>query len=267
MDSITNAHEAIDRREWLGAMGLSALALAAGSSASIAATQPAGQPAGAATTTTGNPLGYDANTGLYVLPPLPYAFDALEPHIDAQTMELHHDKHHASYVKGLNDALQGLADVRQGKGNAAQVKGLTHSLAFNGSGHFLHTIFWNNMAPAGHGGGGQPEGQLAQMINTAFGSFDQGWNQFAAAATSVEGGGWGLLVYEPIARRLLIMQAEKHQNLTAWGVIPLLVLDVWEHAYYLKYQNKRADYVAAFKNVINWPDVANRLATAMGLGA
>lgn len=199
----------------------------------------------------------------YELPPLPYAYDALEPHIDEQTMHLHHDKHHLAYVNGLNKAEDELAKARD-EGNFGLIKHWEREAAFHGSGHFLHSIFWPNMAPAGSGGGGQPGGDLANQINQDFGGFDKFKAQFTAAANAVEGSGWALLVWEPEGRHLSILTAEKHQNLTQWGVVPLLVLDVWEHAYYLKYQNQRPAYVEAFWNVVNWADVAERYTAARG---
>jgi len=195
------------------------------------------------------------------LNPLPYAYDALEPYIDEQTMRLHHDLHHKAYVDGLNKAEGMLAQARE-KGDFALTKHWEREAAFHGSGHFLHNIFWPNMAPAGNGGGGQPSGELATIIAADFGSFDAFHKQFTAAATQVEGSGWGILAYRPVDDTLVILTAEKHQNLTQWGVIPLLVLDVWEHAYYLKYQNKRAEYITNFFEVINWSDVAERFASA-----
>jgi len=199
----------------------------------------------------------------YELPPLPYGYDALEPYIDEQTMHLHHDIHHLGYVNGLNTALQKLADARKA-GDFALVKHWEREAAFHGSGHFLHAIFWPNMAPAGRGGGGEPTGDLANQINRDFGSFEAFKSQFLAASNAVEGSGWGILAWEPEAGQLVILTAEKHQNLTQWGVTPLLVLDVWEHAYYLKYQNKRAEYTKAFFNIINWSNVAQRFAQAKG---
>lgn len=190
----------------------------------------------------------------YELPALPYAYDALEPHIDEQTMHLHHDIHHKGYVDGLNKALDMLDAARSG-GDFGLVKHWERESAFHGSGHFLHTIFWQNMGPSK---GGEPGGALRQQIDTDFGSFEAMRKQFSAAATAVEGSGWAMLVWEPNAGQLEVLTAEKHQNLTQWGVVPLLVLDVWEHAYYLKYQNKRAAYVEAFWNVVNWDDVAAR---------
>jgi len=245
----------MDRREMLGSLGAGAAGFAF-----------AGMTAGAHGAEGHDPpVGWDPKTKSYVLPPLPYAYDALEPAIDEQTMRLHHDKHHAGYVRGLNTALEHLAEIRAGRRDAKEVQAVSRNLAFHGSGHFLHVLFWRNMAPAGAGGGGQPTGSMREMIDLSFGSFDRFWSHFAAASKSVEGSGWGLLVFEPRAQALMVMQAEKHQNLTAWGVIPLLAIDVWEHAYYLKYQNDRGAYVDAFKSIINWDFVSHRLEHAMEL--
>ncbi|MFQ5844994.1 MAG: superoxide dismutase [Planctomycetota bacterium] len=189
----------------------------------------------------------------YALPPLPYAYDALEPRIDEQTMRLHHDKHHAGYVRGLNGALRKLEAAR-GAGDFAAVKHLSRDLAFHASGHLLHTVFWSVMTPKQT----PPGGDLKRALDRDFGSVDSFKAHFGAAAKKVEGSGWGILGYEPLSGRLLVLQAEKHQNLTAWGVAPLLVVDVWEHAYYLKY------YVSAFFNVVNWDEVGRRLAAAAG---
>ena len=199
----------------------------------------------------------------YELPPLPYAYNALEPSIDEQTMRLHHDKHHLAYVNGLNNALDKLEAARAA-GDFALVKHWSREAAFHGSGHFLHAIFWPNMAPAGNGGGGEPSGSLAEQIKKDFGSFAAFKAQFSVAANAVEGSVWALLVWEPAGGQLEVLQAEKHQNLSQWGVRPLLVLDVWEHAYYLKYQNNRGAYVEAWWNVVNWSDVADRFKTAQG---
>ncbi len=196
--------------------------------------------------------------GEYVLPPLPYAYNSLEPHIDEQTMQLHHDKHHLAYVNGLNSALKALAAARE-SGDYNLVQYYTGQIAFHGSGHILHAIFWNNMSPDKQSG---PSGDLAKAIDRDFGNFEKFKAHFSAAANKVEGSGWAVLAYEPLGKQLVVLQAEKHQNLTQWGVLPLLVLDVWEHAYYLKYQNRRADYVNAFFNVINWKNVAERYVQA-----
>jgi len=197
------------------------------------------------------------------LPPLPYDYKALEPYIDEQTMHLHHDIHHKGYVDGLNNAEKKLAEARAA-GDYALVKHWSREAAFHGSGHFMHAMFWPNMAPAGKGGGGEPTGALAEQIKKDFGSFDAFKKHYSAAAVAVEGSGWAVLAWQPQGNQLVILQSEKHQQLTQWGVVPLLVCDVWEHAYYLKYQNKRAAYVEAWWNVANWADVAARLAKARG---
>jgi Fe-Mn family superoxide dismutase len=197
------------------------------------------------------------------LPPLPYDYKALEPYIDEQTMHLHHDIHHKGYVDGLNNAEKKLAEARAA-GDYALVKHWSREAAFHGSGHFMHALFWPNMAPAGKGGGGEPTGALAEQIKKDFGSFDAFKKHYSAAAVAVEGSGWAVLAWQPQGKQLVILQSEKHQQLTQWGTVPLLVLDVWEHAYYLKYQNKRAAYVEAWWNVVNWADVAARFAKARG---
>jgi len=194
--------------------------------------------------------------GQYTLPPLPYGYDALEPMYDEQTLKIHHDKHHAAYVKGLNDALAKLDNARKAKDFTA-VKAASIDLAFNGSGHILHSLFWHSMKPGGNGG--QMPAELKAALDESFGSADSAQTQFAAAAKAVEGSGWGVLAFEPVAQKLLILQCEKHQNLTIWGVVPLLVCDVWEHAYYLKYQNNRAEWVDNFMKLANWDFAAERL--------
>ncbi|KIL42233.1 hypothetical protein SD70_01410 [Gordoniibacillus kamchatkensis] len=199
--------------------------------------------------------------GGHHLPPLPYGYDALEPHIDEATMRLHHDKHHRSYVEGLNRAEKKLAAAREA-GDFALVKHWERELAFHGAGHNLHTLFWSAMSPKG---GGRPNGALAAAIDGSFGSFEKFHSHFSEAANQVEGGGWALLVWCPRSWRLEILQAEKHQNLSQQDVVPLLPLDVWEHAYYVKYRNERAKYVAAWWNVVNWPFVEERFAKARQL--
>lgn len=202
----------------------------------------------------------------YTLPPLPYDYDALEPHIDAQTMKLHHDIHHNGYVKGLNKAISGLEAARSSGSadDAGKIPNLTTALAFHGSGHALHTVFWSNMKK---NGGGSPKGTLAGAINRDFGSLSNLQTQFNTAATKVQGSGWGMLAWEPLSGRMIVLGVEKHQNHTVFGCVPLLVIDVWEHAYYLKYQNKRGSYVNAFWNVVNWSNVAQRHDAAMRLTA
>ncbi len=198
------------------------------------------------------------------LPKLAYDYAALEPHIDATTMTIHHGKHHQAYVDGLNKAEEGLMKARE-SGDFAAVQQLSRLVAFHGGGHANHTIFWNNLAPAGKGGGGEPSGDLAEAINRDFGGFDKFKKHFSAAATAVEGNGWGVLAWHPLLGKLYIETMMNQQNLTVIGSIPLLMLDVWEHAYYLKYQNKRADYVNAFWNVANWKDAERRFAEAVNV--
>ena len=192
--------------------------------------------------------------GGHQLPPLPYAYNALEPVISEEIMRLHHLKHHQSYVNGLNKAERELKKSRE-NGNFDLIKHWERELAFNGAGHYLHTIFWTIMSPEG---GGQPSNELSKAINAAFGSFDKFKVQFSQAAEHVEGGGWAILVWSPRAQRLEILTAEKHQNLTQWDVIPLLVLDVWEHAYYLQYKNERAKYIENWWGIVNWKEVGKR---------
>jgi Fe-Mn family superoxide dismutase len=194
------------------------------------------------------------------LPPLPYPYEALEPNIDEQTMRLHHDIHHAGYVNGLNNAEAKLAAARSA-GDFSLIKHWSREAAFHGSGHLLHSIFWPNMIAASEAKAA-PEGALAEAIDRDFGSFEAFKAQFIAASAAVEGSGWGILAYRPDDGTLVVLTAEKHQNLTQWGVAPLLVLDVWEHAYYLKYQNRRGEYIKNFFNIINWDDVARRYAEA-----
>lgn len=235
------------RRDSLKTLGFGGLAaaLAAGAGRADAATAP-------------SLVGFDG--GKFVLPPLPYAYEALEPHIDAQTMRLHHDIHHLAYVNGANKALESLKAIAAGTGDAALAKHWARELAFHGSGHSLHVLFWNNMKP----GGSEPAGPVADALKASFGSTEAFLKLFTAVSGSVEASGWGILGYEPLSRSLICFQAEKHHDLTVHGVVPLLAIDVWEHAYYLKYQNKRADYVQAFLKVVNWDDVNARYVAARG---
>ncbi|MCX8052972.1 MAG: superoxide dismutase [Armatimonadetes bacterium] len=189
------------------------------------------------------------------LPPLPYAYNALEPYYDEQTVRLHHDKHHAAYVTGQNKAEEMLAAARE-SGDFSLIQHWERQLAFHASGNALHTLFWENMAP---NAGGEPTGKLADQIKADFGSFDAFKKQFSAAAAAVEGSGWTLLGWSPQFKRLYIVNIENHQKQTVMGLTPLLIIDVWEHAYYLKYQNRRAEWVEAWWNLVNWPDVARRL--------
>lgn len=206
-------------------------------------------------------LGWDAQRGEYVLPPLPYAYDALEPHIDEQTMRIHHDKHHAGYVRKLNAALVAMAGLRDGSIDKGLSDHWAHELSFNGGGHVNHTLFWTGMSPEG---GGQPTGALADAINADFGSFGSFTDQFKSVAGSVKGSGWGWLAYEPISGRLIVTHMHNQENGLFAGLVPLLGVDVWEHAYYLRYQNRRGEYLAAFMEVINWPEIARRFESARG---
>ncbi len=199
--------------------------------------------------------------GGHTLPPLPYPYKALEPSIDEQTMRIHHDKHHQSYVDGLNTAEKKLAEARE-QDDFELIKHWEREAAFNGAGHYLHTLFWDIMSPKG---GGMPKGAIAEQIREDFGSFEAFKRHFSNAAEKVEGGGWAILVWSPRSHRLEVLQAEKHQNLSQWDVIPLLALDVWEHAYYLRYQNKRADYIKAWWDVVNWTHVNERFEQARKL--
>jgi Fe-Mn family superoxide dismutase len=197
--------------------------------------------------------------GKYTLPPLPYAADALEPLYQARALEIHHDKHHQGYVTGLNDTMEKLSQARSSN-NYSDIRCLSSSLAFNGSGHVLHSLFWRSMSPqAARGEPVAPSDALAAAINQSFGSFDACRSQFAAAAKEVMSNGWAILAFEPLSSRLVILQAERHQDMTIWGVRPLLVCDVWEHAYYLQYQNRRAEWVDAFMRLANWQFAGERM--------
>ncbi len=253
-DSNSRSTPEIDRRAALGALTAGAAGIA------LAASPAAGQEGSG--DGPGARLGWDENLGEYVLSPLPYAYDALEPHIDARTMQIHHDRHHAGYVRGLNRALAELAKIRAGE--SGPIQHWSRQLSFHGGGHINHTLFWEGMAPESEGGGGEPTGALAEAIGASFGSFDAFSTHFQAASRAVEGSGWGWLAFDPVSRRLLVLQMENQQKLLTTGMVPLLGVDVWEHAYYLQYQNRRGDYVAAFMNVINWPVIEARYAKASG---
>jgi superoxide dismutase, Fe-Mn family len=192
--------------------------------------------------------------GEHRLPPLPYPYNALEPYISQEIMVLHHDIHHKSYVDGLNKAEKKMQEARV-QNKYGLLKHWEREAAFHGSGHYLHTIFWNNMS---RNGGGKPRDPLLTNIHRDFGSYEQFKQHFTEAANKVEGVGWALLVWSPRSHRLEILQTEKHQLFTQWDTIPLLVLDMWEHAYYLQYQTKKEEYVKNWWNIVNWRDVENR---------
>jgi superoxide dismutase, Fe-Mn family len=200
--------------------------------------------------------GFDVAKGEYVLPVLPYSADALEPYIDKATMELHHGKHHAAYVAGANRAMKELAGIRDG-GDAGLVRHWARELSFHLGGHVNHTLFWNMMAPASKsgasgGGGGEPGGALVAAIRRDFGTFEKFVAHFKANALQVEGGGWGWLVLDTLSKRLVLIQMDSQQDRFIAGAIPILGIDVWEHAYYLRYNNRRSEYVDSFMKVINW---------------
>ena len=190
----------------------------------------------------------------YTLPDLPYDYAALEPHISATIMELHHSKHHQTYVNGANTALEQLAEARE-RGDFANINRLQKDLAFNLGGHTNHSIFWTNLSPEG---GDKPTGELAAAIDEFFGSFDKFQAQFTAAALGVQGSGWAGLFWDSIGQNLLIEQFFDQQQQIVAGTVPILLLDVWEHAYYLDYKNVRADYVKAFWNIANWANAQDR---------
>jgi Fe-Mn family superoxide dismutase len=202
----------------------------------------------------------------YELPKMPYAYDALEPHIDARTMEIHHTKHHQTYTTKLNDALGKCSSDIQNKdildilSDLSQVPDeLKKAINFNGGGYDNHKLFWNNMKP---NGGGEPGGAVADAINSSFGSFADFKEKFSSTTAVIQGSGWGWLVYNKSSSKVEYAAMSNQDSPRTKGLVPLLGLDVWEHAYYLKYQNKRPDYIAAWWNVVNWDEVDNRLSKA-----
>ena len=194
----------------------------------------------------------------YTLPALAYDYGALEPHISGRIMELHHDKHHGAYVKGANETLEKLAEARKKK-DFANIAMLEKAFAFNVSGHVLHSLFWRNMKPKA---GDRPTGELAQAIDRDFGSFEAFKKEMVAAAASIMGSGWATLVWEPAAERLITAQIYDHQGNVTQAGTPLLVLDAWEHAFYLQYQNRKTEFFDAVWNVWDWEDVAARYKAA-----
>src|SRR3978361_146702 len=191
----------------------------------------------------------------YTLPDLPYDFAALEPHISGRIMELHHDKHHAVYVAGANTALAKLAEAGEA-GDYANVPKLEKDLAFHLGGHINHSIFWKNLSPDG---GDKPTGELASAIDEFFGSFDKFRAHFTASALGIQGSRWSILAWDSLGQKLIIEQLYDHQGNLAAATVPLLLLDMWEHAFYLDYVNVKADYVKAFWNITNWSDANSRV--------
>lgn len=192
------------------------------------------------------------------LPELSYGYDELEPQIDEETLRIHHDEHHQGYVDGLNRAERKLRGARD-EGDYSLIQHWERQAAFHGSGHILHTLYWENLSPDG---GGKPSGDLMDAIDSSFGGFGRCADQFLAATGAVEGSGWGCLAYRPMDDELVILQVENHQNLTQWGVHPLLVADVWEHAYYLQYRNRRGEYLENLMEIVDWGEVTDRFEEA-----
>ncbi len=194
----------------------------------------------------------------YSLPDLAYDYGALDPHIAGEIMELHHSKHHAAYVAGANLALEKMAEARDTE-NFAPIAGLEKALAFNLGGHTNHSVFWTNMSPDG---GDKPTSELAAAIDEFFGSFEKFQAHFTHNAMTIMGSGWSILAYDTIGKKLVIVQLYDQQGNVPVGLIPLLMLDMWEHAFYLQYRNVKADYVKAWWNVVDWANVERRFITA-----
>ena len=192
----------------------------------------------------------------YTLPELPYAYSALEPHYSAEVLELHHGKHHAAYVSGANATLEKLEEERNQEDFGA-INQLEKNLAFHVSGHVLHSLFWKNLGP---GGGGEPAGELSLAIVEFFGTFEKFRQQMTEAAMNIQGSGWGALAWEPVGKRLVVEQVYDHQGNIGNGTLPILVLDMWEHAFYLQFKNVKGDWVKNFWEIVNWEDVAIRFA-------
>jgi Fe-Mn family superoxide dismutase len=194
----------------------------------------------------------------YELPDLDYDYSALAPHISGEINELHHSKHHATYVKGANDTLDKIAEARDA-GDFGGIVGLETTLAFNLAGHANHVVWWKILSPEG---GDKPTGELAAAIDEHFGSFDGFRAHFTAAALGIQGSGWSILAWDSLGQKLLVVQLYDHQGNLPVGLTPLLLLDMWEHAFYLDYKNVKADYVTAWWNIANWADVQTRFTAA-----
>lgn len=196
--------------------------------------------------------------GNFIHLPLPYSENSLEPYMDAETLHLHYTFHHGGAVKAANKDLQMIRKTLD-ENNPETIDFWTKKLAYHFSSHILHTIFWTNLVNKKT----DPKGELLKRIEKSFGSYDKFKVLIASTSKNVDGSGWGILGYQPYSNSLTILQCENHEKLTQWGVVPLLVIDVWEHAYYLKYKNKRADFVEALFNIINWDNVSQRLDSAL----
>jgi Fe-Mn family superoxide dismutase len=199
---------------------------------------------------------------VYRLPDLQYDYGALEPHISGQIMELHHDKHHAAYVKGANTALEKLSDARSSD-DFGSINKLQKDLAFNLSGHVLHSLFWQNLNP---NGGGEPSGDVATQLDNDFGGFDRFKRHMTEAASTIQGSGWALAAWDSQSNRIIIEQVYDHQGNHGQGTLPLLAIDAWEHAFYLQYKNVKADFFAAIWNIFDWEDVGQKLKAARESG-
>lgn len=197
----------------------------------------------------------------YTLPDLAYDYGALEPHLSGRILELHHGKHHAAYVAGANTVLDRLVEARS-SGDYGAINQLEKNLAFHLSGHVMHSIFWRNLSPDG---GGRPDGELAAAIEEHLGSFDAFRAQLTEAAMNVQGSGWAALSWEPLGGRLIVEQVYDHQGNVGQGGPPLLVLDMWEHAFYLQYENRKGEWVDAFWELVDWADVAKRFSSARSI--
>jgi superoxide dismutase, Fe-Mn family len=194
----------------------------------------------------------------YELPDLPYDYGALAPHISGEIMEVHHTKHHATYVKTLNTVLEKLEEARDNN-SLDNVAGMERILAFNLGGHINHSAFWPNLSPEG---GDKPDGDLGSAIDEYFGSFDKFRAHFEATANTIMGSGWAILAWDSLGQRLNIVQLYDQQGNLPLAQVPIVLLDMWEHAFYLQYRNVKADYVTAWWNVVNWADVTRRFTTA-----
>jgi superoxide dismutase, Fe-Mn family len=195
--------------------------------------------------------------GDFALQPLPYKFEFLEPYMDAETLNLHYSFHHGGAVKGANKDIQMISKLMD-ENNHETIDFWTKKLSYHFSSHLLHTIFWTNLTNRKS----EPKGELLKQIQQDFGSYDRLKGLIAATSKNIDGNGWGVLAFQPYTGKLSVIQCENHEKLIQWGAIPLLVIDVWEHAYYLKYKNKRSDFVDALFNIINWDNVSERLLNA-----
>jgi len=191
----------------------------------------------------------------YTLPELSYSYDALEPHISGRMLELHHRKHHATYVENANAVIEKLKEARS-QDDFTKLGALEKALAFNLSGHVLHSIFWKNLSPKG---GGAPSGDLAVAIERDFSSFEKFRHQLTEVASTTMGSGWAAVVWEPLSKRLLTTQVYDHQSNVNQAGVPLMVIDAWEHAYYLQYQNRKKEFFEAVWHLWNWRDIGERL--------